>query len=260
MTNSMNSVQLTNIDLQLGVKRLFKQLSVSFSAGQHTALLGANGAGKSSLLKLICGDRTQHAGVIDILGQPREAWNKPALSRHLAVLPQSSELSFAFSVSEVVALGLINSSLSYQQQQHVIKQQLDLMDIWHYRDTPYPQLSGGEKQRVHYARVTAQLATTPIEQQILLLDEPTSALDLSHQQVLMEHASQLSQQGATVISVVHDLNLASRYCQRIILLKQGEICADGKPEQVLTQANINHVFDYDAQILRHPEQDFPVII
>ncbi|GDY24722.1 MULTISPECIES: heme ABC transporter ATP-binding protein [unclassified Agarivorans] len=259
MSNS-NSIQLSNIQLSLGSKQLFSDLSVNFHAGQHTALLGANGAGKSSLLKLICGDRKQHGGEINILGQQREAWDKPELSRHLAVLPQSSELSFAFSVSEVVALGLLNSKLSYQQQQVVVKQQLELMDIWHYRDTPYPQLSGGEKQRVHYARVTAQLATTPVEQQILLLDEPTSALDLSHQQVLMEHASKLSQQGATVISVVHDLNLASRYCQRILLLKHGEMCADGEPEKVLTQANIHQVFDYQAQILRHPEQDFPVII
>ncbi|WP_221074540.1 heme ABC transporter ATP-binding protein [Agarivorans aestuarii] len=260
MSSLSNSIQLQGLDFSLGNKQLFKQLSLSFAAGQHTALLGANGAGKSSLLKLICGDRQQQAGAINILGKPRTEWDKPELSRHLAVLPQSSELSFAFSVSEVVGLGLINSRLSYQDQQQIIKQQLELMDIWHYKDTPYPQLSGGEKQRVHYARVTAQLATTPVEQQILLLDEPTSALDLSHQQVLMEHAEKLSRQGATVISVVHDLNLASRYCQRILLLKDGEICSDGTPEKVLNQANIKHVFDYQAEILRHPEQDFPVVI
>lgn len=260
MSSLSNSIQMQGLDFSLGNKQLFRQLSLSFAAGQHTALLGANGAGKSSLLKLICGDHQQQSGDIQILAKLRTEWDKPQLSRHLAVLPQSSELSFAFSVSEVVGLGLINSRLSYQDQQVIIKQQLELMDIWHYKDTPYPQLSGGEKQRVHYARVTAQLATTPIEQQILLLDEPTSALDLSHQQVLMEHAEKLSQQGATVISVVHDLNLASRYCQRILLLKDGEICSDGTPEQVLNQANIKHVFDYQAEIMRHPEQNFPVVI
>ncbi|WP_427982562.1 heme ABC transporter ATP-binding protein [Agarivorans sp.] len=260
MSSPITSIQLSQLDFSLAQNQLFKQLNLSFYSGQHTALLGANGAGKSSLLKLICGDRQQQQGEITILGKPRQQWNKAELSRHLAVLPQSSELSFAFRVSEVVGLGLINSQLSYRDQQQLIKQQLQLMDIWHYRDTPYPQLSGGEKQRVHYARVTAQLANSQLEQQILLLDEPTSALDLNHQQAVMEHASMLSQQGATVVSVVHDLNLASRYCQRILLLKEGQIYHDGRPEQVLTQSNIAQVFDYQAEILRHPQQHFPVII
>ncbi|WP_432454252.1 MULTISPECIES: heme ABC transporter ATP-binding protein [unclassified Agarivorans] len=254
------TVQLSNIGLTLGKKQLFKDLSLAFYPAQHTALLGSNGAGKSSLLKLISGDLEAPTGILSILQRQRKHWRRTELSRHLAVLPQSSALSFAFSVSEVVSLGLINSKLSHQQQLQIVEQQLELMDIWHYRDTPYPQLSGGEKQRVHYARVTAQLADTPIEQQILLLDEPTSALDLNHQQALMQHASKLSQQGATVISVVHDLNLASRYCERIVLLKQGEICGDGSPEQVLTEQQIGTVFNYQPQIMRHPKYGFPVII
>ncbi|NVO99530.1 heme ABC transporter ATP-binding protein, partial [Photobacterium damselae subsp. damselae] len=129
----------------------------------------------------------------------------------------------------------------------------------HLANRLYPTLSGGEKQRVHFARVLTQLSHSG-KQCILMLDEPTSALDLAHQHHTLEIAQALSQQGAAVIIVIHDLNLAAQYADRLIILNQGKIQADGTPWQVLTPISVENVYGWPVQVIAHPEHNYPVIL
>ncbi|RKF21455.1 heme ABC transporter ATP-binding protein [Alginatibacterium sediminis] len=254
------SLRLENVSFEYQENRVLENINLQVYPGEHLGLLGANGAGKSTLLKLISRELKPSSGTMFWFGKSSDQWQPLALSQRLAVLPQSSSLSFAFSVSEVVEMGLLSSSLGYRRQQAICEHRMRAMDIWRYKDSPYTRLSGGEKQRVHYARVSAQLAQSEDQAKLLLLDEPTSALDLNHQQALMLDAQQQVSRGCCVVSVLHDLNLASRYCSRLVLLSRGEIIANGSPDQVLTPENIAQVFDYKAQVIRSDSANFPVVI
>lgn len=258
LTNA--AISLDQIELTMAGKTIVESTQLQFLAGQHCALLGPNGAGKSSLIRLIGGELQAKSGSVAIHGRAQQDWSLPALSRHMAILPQRSQLNFHFSVSEVVGLGLLHSTLSLKQQRQLIRERLQVVDMWQLRERSYPQLSGGEQQRVHYARVTAQLASVPESKRILLLDEATSSLDLSHRQMLMEDANQLASQGGCVVSVVHDLNLAARYCQRLVLLAPPKVIADGSAKQVLSKENIAKAFDYPATIIEHSDSQQPIVL
>lgn len=243
-------VDIRQLSLTLARRPLLTDINLQLHAGQVTALIGPNGAGKSTLFKCIAGEHSP-SGHLRLLGRERSQWPRQALARQLAVLPQQSGLQFPFLASEVVSLGRIPHQCSERENQPIIEQAMQQAQVWHLRDAPYPQLSGGEKQRVHFARVLAQLTGTD-KQRILLLDEPTSALDLGQQHVLLSEAQRLAAEGCAVLVIVHDLNLAARYGDQLVLLDQGKIACIGTPETVLTPANVEQYFGYPAQLLRSP--------
>ncbi|RKF18472.1 heme ABC transporter ATP-binding protein [Alginatibacterium sediminis] len=247
------SLALQDISFSYAERHLFEQFSLKFWPNQHCAILGANGAGKSSLFQLASGVLSPVEGQVHIHQRLLSQWPSTELARCFTVLPQQSSLSFGFSVSELILLGLQNHKFSRQQQQLALNQLLNDSDLNHLAQQNYLKLSGGEKQRCHFARIQAQIFECKPSQQILLLDEPTASLDIAHQHQLMRSAQNRSEQGACVISIVHDLNLAARYCQRLILMHQGRVIADGSAEQVLTQDNIHEAFGYKAMIHTHPQ-------
>ncbi|HAS6346732.1 heme ABC transporter ATP-binding protein [Vibrio sp. IRLE0018] len=255
-----NSVVLRgkNLTLQYGQRRVLDQVNIEFRAGEVVALLGPNGAGKSTLLKLLSGEiPSSHA--IEYFGKATSRWNPAKLSRHLGLLPQSSSLTFPFLAKEVVELGAIPLSLSHDEVQEVAKKYMQLTDVWHLSESLYPALSGGEKQRLHLARVLTQLDQAG-EQKILMLDEPTSALDLAHQHNTLSIARTLAKDhNAAVIIVLHDLNLAAQYSDRLVILNDGKIVTDNAPEQALTPDVIASVYGYKALIGRHPTLGFPLV-
>lgn len=210
----------------------------AISAGEFCVLLGRNGAGKSTLLKVLAGD-LQAEGEILLLGKPLADWPYRDRARQVAVLPQASELNFAFVAEEVVALGAIPLELhwrSMQQAVHLAMVQADCTDL---KGKPYPQLSGGEKQRVHFARVLLQLSQAE-QPPLLLLDEPTSAQDLKQQHHILKQAVQLSRdKDYGVLAVLHDLNQALGYAHRCTLMQDGRIVADGQPDAVLTPEKVS---------------------
>ncbi|WP_288131322.1 heme ABC transporter ATP-binding protein [Microbulbifer sp.] len=233
---------------------LLQDINLGFAAGQVTALLGPNGCGKTSLLRAISGE-LPHSGSIQLFGRPQEAWYRTQkehrqLARRYGLLPQHSNLSFAFTCREVVQLGLAPGSLSVREQGERIEHFMQRADVWHLRDRLFPSLSGGEKQRVQLARVLSQLSLAERgDEKILLLDEPTSALDLKHQHQVLALARAIAGENTAVVSVLHDLNLAARYADRMVMLAEGRVQADGTPTELLQPELVEQVYGYRGQLV-----------
>ncbi|GAK87635.1 ABC-type hemin transport system ATPase component [Vibrio ponticus] len=213
-----NLIEVSNLSVKLGHKSIIENANFTLQRGQFTALLGPNGTGKSTLLKAMT-DEVNYQGKVKVYGKERQLWEPAMLSRHLGVQPQSSSLSFNFTAQEVVELGGIGLSMTQLQLANVVERNMESCDVKHLATRYYPTLSGGERQRVHLARVLTQLEQSSANR-ILLLDEPTSALDLHHQHSTLALGQALARQGATVVAVLHDLNLAAQYTDRILILNQ----------------------------------------
>ncbi|UTM58663.1 heme ABC transporter ATP-binding protein [Photobacterium sp. CCB-ST2H9] len=246
------------LSLQLGGKTLLDQLNISFRSGELTALLGPNGAGKSTLLKVLCGE-IGAKGDVYYFGQKHSDWQPSLLAKHLGVLPQHSSLSFGFTAQEVVEFGCMPLGLKRTDCLRITRECMTAVGICHLSQRQYPTLSGGEKQRVHFARVLAQLSNAK-DQCILMLDEPTSALDLAHQHSCLKLAKDMARKGAAVILVIHDLNLAAEYADRLVLLNKGKIQADGDAWHTLTTENISSVYGSPVIIESHPRGHFPIVL
>ncbi|MDD9194753.1 heme ABC transporter ATP-binding protein [Aliivibrio sp. S3MY1] len=253
-----NSVAISakNISYQLNNKIILDDINLDLHCGEVTTLLGPNGAGKSTLLKILC-DEIESNNEIRYFNKRKEEWNKSLLAQQLGILPQQSSLSFAFSVSEVVELGGLPLDLPNKTLAPLTQSMMQKTGINHLAERLYPSLSGGEKQRVHLARVLTQVSQ--YKQKIVMLDEPTSALDLSHQHNTLRLARELAAEGAAVIVVLHDLNLAAQYSDRVIVLKDGKLQVDGKPWQAITAKMIEDVYGHKTLIQIHPMYDFPVV-
>ena len=254
----MSAIAFNHLNLTLGNKTILEDVSATIKAGEFTILLGPNGTGKSSLLKLISRE-WKTKGNVSYFDKSLKAWAPSALAKHLGVLPQHSNLTFAFTVQEVVELGALTLNASQKEINVLVAENMAITDVAHLADRLFPSLSGGEKQRVHLARVLTQIAQSG-EQRALLLDEPTSALDLGHQHKTLALAQQMAQQGAAVVAVIHDLNLAAQYGDRLMLLNGGHVVADGTPQQVLTTEIIEEVYQWQVTVMPHPRSGYPVII
>lgn len=252
------AIDARNLNLSLGGKTLLENFSIQLRSGELTALLGPNGAGKSSLLKVLCGE-IEAGGKTYYFDHLREQWSPKTLARHLGVLPQHSGLTFAFSAQEVVQLGGMPLDLPNTKCQAVAEASMTRVDVNHLAHRLYPSLSGGEKQRVHFARVLTQLSEAG-HQCILMLDEPTSALDLAHQHNTLQVAKDMAKSGAAVVVVIHDLNLASQYADRLVIMNHGRIQADGNADQVLTSSNIERVYGWRVSVMPHPVYGYPIVI
>jgi len=253
-----HAIILKNLQLKLGDKTILRDVCTQFNYGELTILLGPNGTGKSSLLKVITQELPMQ-GEVFFNQKSAQKWEPCTLAKHLGVLPQSSSLAFNFSAQEVVELGGIALDCSNAEIKTLVLRNMHSTDTAHLTDRLYPSLSGGEKQRVHFARVLTQLEQSG-DQKILLLDEPTAALDLSHQHQTLRLAKELAMQGAAVAIVMHDLNLAAQYADRMMILNEGHIVADGTPWQVLTEQNIEQVYQCKTRVIAHPDLGYPMVI
>ncbi|EMR14163.1 hemin importer ATP-binding subunit [Methylophaga lonarensis MPL] len=245
----MNTLQIKHIKLVRANRQLLDVSNLATHSGELIAILGPNGAGKSSLLKVISGEWHAQAADILIHGRSRQQWARNQLAGHLGVLPQSSSLNFPFTVEEVVLMGAIPLALSRQEARIKAQQLMQTTDTSQFADRLYTSLSGGERQRVQLARVLLQLSQAQ-SAPVLLLDEPLSAQDLSQQHQLMSLMQQLAhQQQATILVVLHDLNHALRYADRIWLMNSGHLCADGAPSDILQPDKIAELWGYRPQLL-----------
>lgn len=240
-------------------KRVLTDIDLTLKPGEMLGVLGPNGAGKSTLLGALCAELKPTQGQIWLDDQPLTHWTGQQRARRLAVLPQSSTLSFAFKVQEVVAMGRLPHDSGQQRDAEIIQAALETADALHLQDRNYLALSGGERQRVHLARVLAQI--WPGEGgQTLLLDEPTSMLDPLHQHTTLQAARGFADRGGAVMVILHDLNLAARYCDRLLLLESGCPFAMGTPDEVLVPDALRAVFGLEVLVQRHPERGHPLII
>ena len=248
---------------QLAVRRgpalVLSDVSLDLLPGQVLGVLGPNGAGKSSLLAGLSGELRPASGRVLLDRRPLADWPGPARARRLAVLPQNSGLEFAFRVEEVVGLGRLPHASGRAQDLEIVAAALEAADAGHLRGRSYLTLSGGERQRVHLARVLAQLWPGGSEQ-VLLLDEPTSMLDQLHQHSILQAVRGCAERGTAVLVILHDLNLAARYCDRLLLLAGGRPQALGSPQEVLRAELLKTVFGLEVLIQRHPERGHPLVV
>ncbi|MEP7266396.1 MAG: heme ABC transporter ATP-binding protein [Saprospiraceae bacterium] len=242
-----------NISFKIGTKELLKNVSVEFAPGKINLIIGPNGAGKSTLVKILSGMLMPSVG--EVFYSKRNIKNIPMkeLAQFRALLSQSIELTFPLTVWEVVVMGRYPffSGKPSTNDISICKETISFFDLKGLANQNYMTLSGGEKQRVHFARVASQI-WEPNENDChyLILDEPLSFLDIYYQFDFMHKITDLiKQRNWLVLGVVHDLNLAGKYADHIVLMNNGSIIADGSKEHVLTQKNILEAYRLHTEVL-----------
>jgi iron complex transport system ATP-binding protein len=249
-----------NLSLVAG-RPVLTGVSMTLKPGLVMALVGQNGAGKSTLLKALSGELAPQQGTVFLHDRPVSHWAGQDRARLLSVLPQQHALNFEFSVQEVVSLGRYPHRTGYRRDNRIVQEALALCDLVHLGQRTINEISGGERQRVHLARVLAQIwEAQPEGPRFLLLDEPATGLDLNHQQALFQAVQRFASRGVGVLMVVHDLNLAARYADEVLLLHQGVVVAQGTPDSVFQAGTVQRYFQLAVTVQRHPRHDCPLII
>ncbi len=237
-----------NVTFAYNGRKALREISFSVEKGEFIGVVGPNGSGKSTLIKLMSGLLSPLKGKIFYQGKPLAIYKREEIARNIAVVPQSFNLDFNFTVFEVIKMGrYVRRKDNPQERLREIIRRLELED---FKERFFPQLSGGEKQRVVLAQALAQ------EPEILLLDEPAAHLDISYQLKLFNLLKKFNQEGLTVVCVLHDLNLALNYPQRLVMLSEGQKIADGSPEEVLIPINIREVYGVEASLHQHAGKTF----
>ncbi|MGB0372814.1 MAG: heme ABC transporter ATP-binding protein [Opitutales bacterium] len=239
-----------NISVVRTGKHLVDQASLETRPGELSVIVGPNGAGKSTLLKVLTGDLQADSGSVQYDGTQLETIAPEDLARRRAVLAQSTSLTFDFTVSEVVMLGRIPHLNGWESpdDRRAARDAIEAVEMEDFINQPYTTLSGGEAQRVHLARVLAQLDFNQPKKNAeiapwLFLDEPTSALDLRHQHTTLGLVKELTRKhGFGAVAVLHDLSLTMHYADHVVMMSGGKIAAEGSPEDTLTPQLIADVY------------------
>jgi len=254
------AIEATSLSILIGGKRLLDDVSLSIGAGEMVALVGTNGAGKTTLLRALSGEIAASRGSVRLKGDDPRSYHPRELALHRAVLSQAITVAFPFSVADIVRMGAgERRGLAVES---LVDQALDQVDLQGFRERIIGSLSGGEQQRVHFARILVQVACGEIARGpgIMLLDEPTSSLDLRHQIDLVAAARQCAARGVTVIAILHDLNLAALFAKRIAVLSNGRLAADGPPGQAINDRMLRDAFGVTDAVGRVPDGDTPFVL
>jgi len=255
------SLSARGLSLALSGIPLLGDIGLEVRPGEITTVLGPNGAGKTSLLRVLVGEWVPDSGSVVLNGRELVGWSSLERARTLAVLPQQSLLNFPFTAEEVVMMGRTPHDTGLAHDREVVAEALGAVDGDYLARRVYTQLSGGEKQRVQLARVLAQIWERTAEgPRFLVLDEPTSSFDLAHQHLTLDVVHNLAARGVGILMVLHDLNLAARCADQMVLLQCGRIVRSGAPEEVLTPEHISQVFQVEAHIGAHPVSGKPLVI
>lgn len=254
-------LQMNSLGFRLRDRFLLQGVSLEVSQGECVAVVGPNGAGKSTLFRLLSGEWQPSTGDIAFNGIALKKWALDDLARVRAVMPQSSSLSFPFVSREVILMGRMPHATGREQDEAIVDEVMAVCDVQHLAQRHYTVLSGGERQRVQLARVLAQIwQPETLGHRLLLLDEPTSALDLAHQLDLMQLVREVCGKAVTVLVIVHDLNLAARFADRVMMLHNGSSVALGQPNEVMRPDLIECVFNVKTQVIEHPIYGCPLVV
>ena len=256
-------MEAEEVSVHAGAKALLNRVSIQVRPGEIVAVVGPNGSGKTTLFRVLCGDLLPSTGAVWLEGWCLEDWASTEQARKRAVLPQSAALDFPFTVLEVSVMGRMPHLEGSERPNDyaIARAGLDRAGVGNLEDRIYPTLSGGEQQRVQFARALTQIGEQPQDgRRYLLLDEPTSNLDLAHQHRILSTARSFACESTGVLAVLHDLNLAAQYADRVLVLKEGEELTTGEPAEVLTEGVIERAFDVRVQVIPHPALDCPLIV
>jgi len=247
-------LEIKNLSYQINGNKILNDVSFKVEKGEFVGLLGPNGSGKTTLLRILSGVYRDYQGKANLNLIPVNKLSLQGLAKFIAVVPQDAHIPFSFSSLEIVLMGrtpykkhfAFDSDVDLQ----IARVSMERTDCWQFANRDINTLSGGEKQRVLMARALAQ------KPRILLLDEPASHLDLKHQTDLYNLLVDLNQNdGLTVLCVVHDLNVASHYFQSLLFLKEGDLKLKGKTSEIMTEANLESIFDVPCSKLTSPSGD-----
>lgn len=242
----MPIIKMEKISFRYARESVLEDVSLRVAEGEFVGIIGPNGSGKTTLLRLMDGILKPEKGTVEFDGQNLSEMGRRAVAKQIAVVPQETPLTFPFTVREIVLMGRaphlpvfgFESGCDFQ----IAAKAMEVTETARFAARAMGSLSGGERQRVLIARALAQ------QPRVMLLDEPTAFLDIRHQVEIFDLIRSLREkEGLTVVTVTHDINLASLYSDKIVLLRAGKIFAEGRPQEVLTSANIEDV--YRARIL-----------
>nr|WP_134090434.1 heme ABC transporter ATP-binding protein [Olivibacter sp. XZL3] len=248
------------INYKIGKHCLLRDISFQIRPGELLAVLGANGAGKSTLINVLSGEKQPSSGAVLLFDRDLKKYTSQELSKKRSILQQHNSLHISFSVKEILLMGRY-PHFRYRPNKSdliAIAEAMEICDVGHLAERSYLSLSGGEQQRVQYARVLCQIWDQP--QSLLLLDEPVAALDPQYQQQTIAIAKAFSQRGFMVIAVLHEINLASQYADRILMLKGGRKWLDGSPAEVLTPAHIYSIYNAEVDVIINKQNLKPIVI
>ncbi|MFI6098014.1 heme ABC transporter ATP-binding protein [Lentzea sp. NPDC051213] len=240
-----------NVSVSLGGQEILKKLDLTVKSGEVLALVGPNGAGKSTALAVLAGDVRPDAGSVWLDGKPLDEWTARETAQRRAVLLQRITLSFPFTVAEVIRMGRAPWD---DGNDDVIAEVMAQTEMAAFAGRKFTTLSGGEQARAALARVLAQRAG------VLLLDEPTAALDIRHSELVLRTAKAQADQGSAVLVVLHDLGMAGAHADRVAVMSDGSIVADGPPAEVLTEELLSEVYRHRVEVFAHPRTGRPVVL
>lgn len=255
----MISLNINGVECRYGSIKILEDISLSLKAGDFVGILGPNGSGKTTLLKSVSRTLKPSKGAILLNEKDVYTLKNIEVAKQMAVVPQDNAVSFSFTALEVVLMGrnphMERFQMETEKDMAIARRVMNLTNTWQLASRPVNELSGGERQRVIIARALAQ------EPKVLLLDEPLTYLDIINQLEIMDLIKSLCMsEGLIVMAVVHDLNLAARYCNHALLLKSGKVFAAGPIDKVLTSENIKNVFKVEAMVKKNAVTDSLYII
>lgn len=241
-------IELRDLSIGYGNKKVLQNINVKINKGEIVGIIGCNGAGKSTLLKTIRGLLSKQSGDILYFGRNLESFSEKELAREVAYLQQNVEVGFGYTGKDIVLAGRY-PYMKWWKGESLSDEELALKCMEYtgtkeLAERPVNEVSGGQKQRILLAKVLAQ--QTPI----LFLDEPTTGLDMVYQEEIFRFSKALAEMGKTILMVVHELNLAAKYCSRIILLGEGSIVADGAPDNVFTEEVLSKAYNAPVRVIR----------
>ncbi len=246
----MEGVKIKDLYYDYPEKPVLKNINLNLGRGSFTAVLGPNGCGKTTLLKNISGYLKPRKGQVSVLGTSIQQLSPRERAKLIGYIPQNTTPGFGFTCGEIVAMGRLPYLGRFQwetpEDRAAVRGAMEQTGVWPLKDRPFGNISGGEMQRVFIARALAQ------RPRVLLMDEPVSHLDIKFQVEIIGLIRRLCNTiNITAIAVMHDLNLASRYCNQIILMKSGKIVSVGSAAKVITRENLAKVFGVNVEIIQH---------
>jgi len=250
-TDGREILRASAVTVRVGRKALLENVDLGLRNGEIHALLGPNGAGKSTLLRVLTGETLPDEGEVFFEEHSLDSFKSEELALRRACLPQSSTLSFPFTIREVVSIGRLPHRETSASRDRAVEAALKQVGLADRAGEGYLHLSGGEKQRVHLARILAQVDRP--EGRVLLMDEPTASLDLTFQQEIFAIARDWANRGAAVLLILHDLDQAMRWARTVTILNEGRVAGRGDPVQVLTPELIEQVYRVRARWIESEE-------
>lgn len=253
----MKVIELSNINFSYNVKNVLQDINLIIEKGEFIGIIGPNGAGKSTILRIIAGILKKFSGSLRIVGRDIKTIRQKELAQIVGFVPQETHFQHNYLVEDIISMGRYPYLEPFQ---HFKKEDIETMEwaiaksgLNELRKRPVNSISSGERQMVVIGRALVQ------KPQILLLDEPTSHLDIQHQVAIMKLLKDLNQQGMTIVIVNHDLNVASQFCEKLVLLHRGRIYKIGTPEMIIDKELLMDVYGVETEVIIHPEKNIPQI-